>query len=226
VIPHGLRQRAAHGLERGAARALLALPEHARIVLYVGRLIRIKGVEYLIRALPPVVDAHPTARLVVVGEGEERSRLEALTQALGVADRVHFAGERSSEDVIRFMRAADVFVLPSLVEAFGIVLVEAMSCGLPIVASNVMGIPQVVTDRVNALLVPPGDAPGLADRLVSLLGDPARAAAMGRVNVIASAGYALPRVADRFVGLWEQVCVAHARGAAPNVSEAERWRAS
>ncbi len=202
VIPHGLRMRGAHRLRPQEARSRLDLPQGARIVLFVGRLIRLKGVEYLIRAMPQVIEACPDARLVLVGEGEERPGLQALTRSLGLDGRITFAGGRAHEDVIGFMRAADVFVLPSLVESFGIVLVEAMSCGLPIVASNVMGIPSLIEDGVNGVLVPPGDTSALAGAITRLLADPPASAGMARANARKAANYAMPRVADQFLALW------------------------
>ena len=203
VIPHGLKFRGAHGLDRQAARSLLRLPQEARIVLFVGRLIALKGVQHLIRAMPRVLAECPDARLVLVGDGEERLPLSALVRELRLEGCVSFEGERAHEEVIQFMRAADVFVLPSLVESFGIVLVEAMSCGLPVVASNIMGIPSVVQDATNGFLVPPGQERALADGITRLLTDPAERAAIALRNTQKAADYALPRVADRFLDLWE-----------------------
>ncbi|HKV45504.1 MAG TPA: glycosyltransferase family 4 protein [bacterium] len=204
VIPHGLRRQETDGLDRQTARTLLGLPADARIVVFVGRLIRLKGVAHLIGAMPRVLARCPGTRLVLVGDGEERSRLEEAAGALPPGC-VAFAGAREHEEVIRYMQAADVFVLPSLIESFGIVLVEAMSCGLPIVASNIMGIPAVVEDGVNGFLVPPGDEAALADRVIRLLTDPAASAAISAVNLRTAATYALPRVADRFLKLWGEI---------------------
>lgn len=214
VIPHGLRIRASHQLSPQAARALLGLSPEGQVVLFVGRLIALKGVAHLIRAMALVVARCPDARLVVVGGGEERGRLVQLTQALALTERVVFVGERSHEDVIRFMRAADVFVLPSEVESFGIVLLEAMSCGLPMVASNTMGIPSIVEEGKNGFLVPPADAFALADKIMMLLADPSQRAVQGARNVEKALGYAWPAIADRFLGLWEQVLATRRSAAA------------
>src|SRR5207253_4308304 len=146
--------------------------------------------------------ACPEARLVLVGDGEERSYLEQVARALHLMDRVSFVGAREHGEVIRYMRAADVFVLPSLIESFGIVLVEAMSCGLPIVASKVMGIPAVVEDGVNGVLVPPGDEAALAAGMIRLLTDPAARNRIADRNILKAADYVLPRIADRFLALW------------------------
>jgi glycosyltransferase involved in cell wall biosynthesis len=116
---------------------------------------------------------------------------------------VAFLGSLPHEDVIRCMRAADVFVLPSLVESFGIVLLEAMGCGLPVVASRVMGIPYLVEDGLNGFLVPPTDEEVLADRITALLSDPDLRARMREQNRNKAAAYLMPRIADRFFELWQ-----------------------
>ncbi len=203
VIPHGLRLHHTHRLSRAEARRSLGLAEERPVVLYVGRLLRIKGVGHLVRAFPQVVGSCPHALLVLVGDGEERDALQRLARELGVAGQVVFAGLQPHERVITFMRAADVLVLPSLLESFGIVLVEAMSCGLPVVASRVMGVPYVVEDGVNGFLVTPGDETALADRVVRLLSDPHLSEAFRARNVRKAAEYAISRVADRFLALWE-----------------------
>ncbi len=203
VIPHGLRLRASHQLDRQAARSQTDLPQGIPVLLFAGRLISLKGVVHLLRAMPRVLAACPEARLVLVGDGEERPRLEQVTRELHLVERVSFVGAREHEEVIRYMRAADIFVLPSLIESFGIVLVEAMSCGLPIVASNIMGIPAVVEDGVNGFLVPPGDEAALAARMIRLLFDPVERTEIAGRNVQKAAGYTLPRIADRFLKLWE-----------------------
>src|SRR5207302_502070 len=194
--------QASHQLDRQAARSETGLSQADQIVLFVGRLVALKGVVHLLGAMPRVLAACPEARLVLVGDGEERSYLEQVARALHLMDRVSFVGAREHGEVIRYMRAADVFVLPSLIESFGIVLVEAMSCGLPIVASKVMGIPAVVEDGVNGVLVPPGDEAALAAGVIRLLTDPAARNQIAERNLAKAADYVLPRIADRFVALW------------------------
>ena len=107
------------------------------------------------------------------------------------------------------MRAADLFVLPSLQEPFGIVLLEAMSCGLPVVASNVMGIPSIVEDPANGHLVPPCDAAALADRIIRYLqAPPAERAALAERNMAKAAGYSIPRSVDRLLAVWDEAAAA------------------
>lgn len=205
VIPHGLKLRKEHRVEPAAARAALGLPRDVPLVLFVGRLLALKGVHHLIRAMTEVGVRFPDARLIVVGGGEELPSLTRLVGELGLADRVVFAGERSHEDVIRFMRAADVFALPSLTEAFGIVLLEAMSCGLPVVASDVNGIPSLVSDGQNGFLVPARDEGALARKITRVLAHPEERAVFARTNVQKAMAYAWPVIADRFLCLWDDV---------------------
>ncbi|HLW59429.1 MAG TPA: glycosyltransferase family 4 protein [bacterium] len=212
VIPHGFRQEPSHELDRGTARSQLHLPADAKVLLFVGRLIAEKGVDHLLDAMPRVLSRCPDARLVVVGEGEERSRLMQRGRDLHLGEHVVFVGAQAHAEVIRYMRAADLFVLPSLVESFGIVLIEAMSCGLPIVASNIMGIPAVVEDGINGSLVTAGDAAALADGVVGALTDPAKSAGFAARNLQKAAGYAVPRIADRFLDLWRGAAVAGTHG--------------
>lgn len=202
VIPHGLRRRDTHLLSRAAARQSVGLPLETPLILYVGRLTPVKGVRYLLRALPSVFTRLPEARVVLVGDGEEGRSLREAARDLGITDRVTFAGPQAHADVIRFMRAADVLVLPSIKEAFGMVLVEAMSCGLPVIASAVMGIPHVVEDGVHGRLVPPADPARLASAVIDLLADRHARADMAVRNVRRAEKFELGHVAAQFERLW------------------------
>jgi glycosyltransferase involved in cell wall biosynthesis len=144
----------------------------------VGRLSTEKGVDVLIRALPPVLAAVPEAELVIVGDGPERAKLETLASELRVNDRVRFLGRRS--DVWDQLAGFDVFALPSRSEGMPMALLEAMAMELPTVSTSVGGIPEVVVDRVNGLLVPPQNPEALAAGLVRTLRDRALAERLAR----------------------------------------------
>ena len=155
-----------------------------RSILFVGRLIERKGVAHLIRALGTVRRAVP-ARLVIVGDGPERGSLEHLAQATGVASHVEFLGRVSDEALRHAYASADAFVLPSVLdqrqdtEGLGVVLLEAMNYGVPVVASDIGGITDIVQHERTGLLVPPGDESALARALTRLLSDPELARALG-----------------------------------------------
>lgn len=148
-------------------------------LLFAGRLVRQKRVDVLIRALRLLVDRGYRPELTVAGRGPLQPRLERLAARLGVRDRVTFAGHLPLPELARLYQQSSVFVLPSGQEAFGKVLAEAALSGLPIVASRVSGIPELVADGENGYLVPPGRPRALADSLARLLDDPALAQRMG-----------------------------------------------
>jgi len=139
-----------------------------REVISVARLLPIKGISYLIKAMTRVKDGS----LVIIGDGPERTKLELLSKHLELSDRVFFTGwisERSG--ILDHLEQATVFVLPSLSEGLPRVLIEAMACGLPVVATNVGGVPEAVVDGVNGLLVPPRDEKALAEAIEHLFKD-------------------------------------------------------
>jgi glycosyltransferase involved in cell wall biosynthesis len=142
-------------------------------ILFVGRLHPIKGVQYLLRAMKQVQEKIPDARLILVGDGEERERLVSLSIQLGIQKYVQFIGITPHNVVKTFMQQADVFVLPSLSEGFPNVILEAMACGLPIIASRVGGIPDIITNDTNGYLVEVKDTNDMANKILLLLSDDA-----------------------------------------------------
>jgi glycosyltransferase involved in cell wall biosynthesis len=166
--------------ERDAARRELGLDASAPVLVTVAVQREPKGIQHMLAALPEVAAAFPAVRYLLVGDGPHRRALEGLAARLGVADRVVFAGAR--DDVPRLLAAADLFVLPSLTEALPTVVAEAMAAGLPIVATTVGGIPEMVGHGEAALLVPPSDPAALAAAVCRLLANPRQAAAMGRAG--------------------------------------------
>jgi glycosyltransferase involved in cell wall biosynthesis len=153
-------------------------------VLYVGRVERTsrwKGLQVLLESMVRLRELVPGVRLEVVGEGDDVLPLQKRAAELGVADLVDWAGRVPHGDLPSYYRRAGVTVLPSLTESesFGIALVEAMASGCPVVGSDVGGIPFVVRDGVDGVLVPPGDIRALAEALSGVLTDPPRAGLMG-----------------------------------------------
>jgi len=154
----------------------LMLPSHNktnvrrknREIVSVARLVPIKGMSYLIRAMAHVKGGS----LVIIGDGPERRKLELLSRHLELSDRVFFIGWISDPSrIFDHLKQATVFVLPSLSEGRPRVLIEAMSCGLPVVATDVGGVPEVVVDGVNGLLVPPRDEKALAEAIEYVFND-------------------------------------------------------
>jgi glycosyltransferase involved in cell wall biosynthesis len=153
-------------------RAALGL-ESAEVVLYVGRFAPLKNVSLLIEAFALLRRARPRARLVLVGEGALERRLRGQARRLGLEAAVLFVGARPLGDLPRYYAAADVFALPSSFDNSPNVLLEAMACELPVVATRVGGVPRYVEDGANGLLVEPGQPDRLAAALARVLDDAA-----------------------------------------------------
>lgn len=155
-------------------------------VIFVGRLAAVKGVPILIEAFARVLARHPDAHLSVVGDGPERAQAETRVNGLGIGGQVTFHGYQSMAEVAGLLSHADMMVLPSFAEGVPVVLMEAMASGLPVVASRVAGVQELVDDGISGFAVPPGDIDTLVDRLDRLLSDPvlcARMGAAGRAKV-------------------------------------------
>lgn len=177
-------------------------------LLFVGRLVERKGVHILIRALARVREC-VDATLTVIGDGPQSASLEAEARRVGVGAFVRFAGRVDEEALREAYRTNDVFILPAVVdskgdtEGLGVVLLEALEFGLPLIASDVGGIPDIVRHGETGLLVPPGDAGALADAIVRVIEDPATArerVATGRAHMREHFG--LPSVVDRLVACY------------------------
>ncbi len=163
--------------ERAAVRAELGIPPDALVLITVAVLRPQKGIQYMIRALPDILASTPEVYYLVVGGGPHETVLREEVQAAGMNGRVIFAGMRT--DVPRLLAASDVFVLPTLTEALPTVLAEAMAARLPIVASRVGGVPEMITDGQNGALVEAEDTRGLAAACSRLLASPETRAAYG-----------------------------------------------
>ncbi len=177
-------------------------------LLFVGRLVERKGVHILIRALARVRE-RIDATLTVVGEGPEATALEAEARRAGVDPFVHFAGRVDEGALEEAYRASDLFILPAVVdgkgdtEGLGVVLLEALEFGLPLIASDAGGIPDIVMHGETGLLVPPADAGALADAIVRVIEDPAAARVRverGRAHMREHFG--LPSVVDRLTACY------------------------
>lgn len=158
-----LPERASKGKEQKA-------DGHPLQLAVIGRLVPAKGHRYLFEAFGEIVSRYPEALLHVVGVGPLEAELKGLADRLGISGHVLFHGVR--RDIPRFLETIDLLVVPSLLEPFGIVCLEAMAAGVPVVASKVEGIQEIIEDGKTGILVPPGNAPFLARTILRLLEDP------------------------------------------------------
>jgi glycosyltransferase involved in cell wall biosynthesis len=146
---------------------------------FAGRLVRQKGVDILLAAMALLAGRFPSLRLSIAGEGDERPALEAEAARLGLAGRIDFVGRLAHDAIYPFLARADLVVVPSRIEPFGLVALEAAQVGRAVVASAVDGLPEVIAHGESGLLVAPEDPPALADAIAVLLDDPARARPLG-----------------------------------------------
>jgi glycosyltransferase involved in cell wall biosynthesis len=151
-------------------------------VAFVGRLDPVKGALLLIEAMAQVLKVHPDATLTLAGDGPARAGAEARAAELGIAGSVRFAGFMTQGQVAGLLANSDMLVLPSFAEGLPVVYMEALASRIPVVASRVAGVQELVEDGVTGFTVPPGDVPTLADRMIRLMNDPARARAMGEAG--------------------------------------------
>jgi glycosyltransferase involved in cell wall biosynthesis len=149
------------------------------VVGMVAKLTPVKGHEFFLAAAQRVAREHEGVRFLVVGDGPLRGRLEETASSLGLDGRIHFVGAR--EDVDTLLKIMDVFVLSSTSEGSPNVIVEAMAAGVPVVATRVGGVPELVRDGESGILVEPGDVDGLSRAMLALLTDPDLAARMGKL---------------------------------------------
>jgi glycosyltransferase involved in cell wall biosynthesis len=172
VIPNGIDLSLFDNNARKITTHSLKAGENERIILYVGRLEPIKGVRYLIQAMKILKNKGiANVKLLILGEGRERKYLEDLVIRLDLKDRVIFVGKVPHHDIPVYMASADIFVLPSLSEGFPGVILEAMAMGLPVIATRVTGLPEIIQDGENGFLVEPYNSIDMAEKITLLLAD-------------------------------------------------------
>jgi glycosyltransferase involved in cell wall biosynthesis len=163
--------------ERIKTRREFNIPNNAKLLVTVAVLRELKGIQFMIRAMPSILSNYPEVYYLVIGNGNYREALEQEVDKTGVRHRVIFAGQRN--DIPQLLAASDLFILPTLTEALPTVLAEAMAARLPIIASAVGGVPEMVIDGENGLLLPSGDSETLASACLLMMADEERRKAMG-----------------------------------------------
>lgn len=211
VVPPGVDLSTFQPIDRDEARRTIGYGA-GRLLLFVGRLERLKGVEIAIRALALLRDrAHDDVRLLILGEDSregdesEKERLKEVASSVGVRDRVDFLGSVAHHELPFFYSAADVCVMPSYSESFGLVGLEAQACGRPVVGSGVAGLRSVVRDEVSGYLIDSHDPARYAERIGRLVDNPELAQQMGRRGRLLAQRFSWTRTADRLESLFDAV---------------------
>ncbi len=216
TIPCGIDLELFRPREQEAARWRLGLSSGPPILLWVGRLEKLKGVDILVSAVAQLDE--PEVKLLIVG-GDERAddlkgELMAQARAEGIEERVVFVGAVAHDDLPSYYSAADVVVVPSYYESFGLVAVEAMACGTPVVASRVGGLISTVVDGVTGYLIPWRCPEPFAEKLEVLLHNPELRANFSRAAVRSVERYRWSRIGQEVASFYDHVYVDHFRGRA------------
>ncbi len=162
-------------IDTGPVRARYGVGWGEKLVLCVGRLVPQKGIEYFIRAIPTIAQRYPEAKFVIVGEGWSRCYLEGIARSTGYTQRILFTGFISDAEVIALMTSADVLVIPSIYEPFGIVALEGMATGVPVIASRVGGLAEVIEHDRTGIFVYPKSPGSIAWGVDQILSNPSHA---------------------------------------------------
>jgi D-inositol-3-phosphate glycosyltransferase len=218
VIPPGVDTTRFYPIPADEAKEYVGVPAEHRIILFVGRMVPLKGIDSLLRAMALMaregaIDCEQVCLQLIggdSGESEEQlnlemRRLERLCDRLGIADIVTFLGKRDQDTLQYYYSAAEIVVLPSHYESFGLAALEAMACGTPVVASETGGLVFLIQDGETGFHVPTADPESLADRLKLLLNDDQLRERMGQAAAEYAKQYAWPIIADQVVELYQQV---------------------
>ena len=207
IIPMGFDDSRIHGASEG-----FTPQKKANSVLFVGRLIDWKGVDFLIQAIHIVKSQIPSVSLNIVGDGPERQKFESLVKDLQLENNVRFMGKVTDAELNQAYLGSTLFVLPSterkgfVMEGLGVVLLEAMASGVPVIGSNTGGIPDIIKDGVNGLLVQPGDPKALADAIIRILNDQALADRFREAGIkTVSERFSWDRIGDQFTTVYQEV---------------------
>lgn len=197
-----------------------------QIILYVGRIVREKGIQVLIQSIPEILQRNPASKFVIAGKGPYLDSLKAQADYLGISNRVYFTGFISDEERNKLYRCADLAVFPSLYEPFGIVALEAMATMTPVIVSAVGGLVEFVEDGENGLTVPPNDPPRLAQAILQLLNkqNTARRLANNGYRLVKEK-YSWKQIARKTVKVYQEVLAEYAESDWPKEQKRCRERA-
>jgi len=169
VIPNGINLGEFDNLSKENLRIELRIGQDEKVIIYIGRLYPVKGVEYLIKAMNLIKNKEPNTKLILIGDGSEKEKLREMVKKLNLDDCVIFLPQVSNQNIPKYTVASDVFVLPSLSEGFPLTILEAMASGLPIVTTRICGLPEIIKEGENGFLVEPANPEQLAEKILFIL---------------------------------------------------------
>jgi D-inositol-3-phosphate glycosyltransferase len=218
IIPPGVDISHFYPIPQDEARCVIGVPEKDPMLLFVGRIEPLKGVDTLIRAIAHmrttgVTDRYPHYLAIIGGTPNadaqemtaEMARLQNLSRELGLGDLVVFLGKRSQSSLPYYYSAADVLIMPSHYESFGMVALEAMACGTPVVASQVGGLAFLIQDGVTGFVVPGGDHIALSERLTQLISQPEQRRKLGEQAAQYAHDYAWENITARILDVYNEL---------------------
>jgi D-inositol-3-phosphate glycosyltransferase len=217
VVPPGVDLEAFHPVPMKTAKTAIGVPPHDTNLLFVGRIEPLKGLDTLFRAMKLIRDRGampPNLCLSIIGgdpshnaaqDNAEMERLKALRQELGLDDLVAFLGKRDQDALVGYYASAQAVIMPSHYESFGMVALEAMACGTPVIASEVGGLAFLVRDGETGFHVPDRDPEALAEKLQLIINDPELRAKLGQRAAEYAQQYAWPVIAEKIMKVYESV---------------------
>jgi D-inositol-3-phosphate glycosyltransferase len=218
VVPPGVDTGRFYPIPQDEAKEFVGIPCARNMILFVGRIEPLKGVDTLMQAMAllkeeGVLERHPMCMAIIGGDpdaspdemSEEMGRLHLLRESLGIGEMVTFLGKRDQDTLQYYYAASQVVVVPSHYESFGLVALEAMACGTPVVASETGGLAFLVRDGETGFHVPAADAPALAARLKELIQDEVLRARLGRQAAEYARTYAWPIIADQIEAVYDSL---------------------
>lgn len=218
VIPPGVDTSHFYPISADEAKAFIGMPTDSNLLLFVGRIEPLKGIDTLIRAmailaLKGIFDQYPHFLVIIGGDPEaqhqdmdaEMARLKILCGELGICDQLIFLGKRSQDTLPYYYSSAEVLIMPSHYESFGMVALEAMACGIPVVASQVGGLAFLVQDGMTGYVVPDDEPQVLAERLIQLITNPQLRQQLGRQACEYAQEYDWQKVTERIIKVYQEV---------------------
>ncbi len=207
IIPNGIDlEKYNASVDRVAVRSRYGVHPHEKLVLCIGRLVPQKGIEYLIRTVPRIAGRYPEARFIIVGEGWLRGHLEYVARSTGHQWKITFTGWIPDQELVALLNSADVLVVPSIYEPFGIVALEGMAAGIPVVASDIGGLAEVVEHERTGILAYSKNPESIAWAVDRVLSDPSHSKwLVQNAQEMVQKTYSWEAIAKRTVEVYKEV---------------------